>query len=249
MIKKNIKVISMFILGVVCALGITISAYSMNGKKVLVKVNGWNVKNVEEAISYLKNGKNCRVFAPPVATVKSGNVNTAGSIVQIGDEEFYVLGQETSGEVAKTKLVAKYALGANNNQSSTNPITSIFSSSNYWTGQAGPGLKYNQLDNSLGAGWYYVYDENSNIHTYIDAYVDKLESLGLTNISGRLPSAEEYYNNPSFMKLVDNCWVGVANINSDRQLLYCQSGSCFGTYSTNSYVIRPVILVPTSEIE
>lgn len=240
MIKKNIKVISMFILGVVCALGITISAYSMNGKKVLVKVNGWNVKNLEEAVSYLKDGNQCAGLSP-VAKVISGNKNTVGSVVRIGEEEFYVIGQGTGDEAGKTKLLAKYAL-KDNNQVESGATVMYFAYNN--SGWCKDGVSNGD----------YVYGNYSYTFSIVNNYVTKLTNLGVTNVTGRLMSYEEATELPSdILNIADRYWLGTrASCGS----IYAVSGGSISPatasqaddFSWLKSAVRPVILVPTNKI-
>ena len=125
MIRKNLKLVLLFVLGVICAVGITF-AYSVSSKNILINKTGWNVKNVEEAVSYLKDKNQCNGLYPKPAKIISGDVNTVGSVVQIGDEEFYIIGQGTGAEEGKTKLFAKHSL-KDNNQLSGEETKSVFS--------------------------------------------------------------------------------------------------------------------------
>ena len=98
--KNSIKVITMFILGIITAIGITTIAYSVAGKNVLVKSNGWNVKNVDEAVSYLKDREKCDGMYPKViGTLKIAAHDKTPDMYEIdpGDgikRNFYVLEDE-----------------------------------------------------------------------------------------------------------------------------------------------------------
>ena len=134
-------------------------------------------------------------------TIVSGDLDTFGSVVKIGDEEFYVLGQEDSTCV---KLLAKYNLGVGNgfttptnrqdaaatgipspaNTSPPYPGTVVFADTVYW---ANPDYslmdEYNNRD-------LYVYNDNASIKTYVDNYVDYLNTLNV-NVTGRLVGYHE----------------------------------------------------------
>ena len=241
MIKKNIKVISVFILGVVCAIGITISAYVVTSKNVLVKSTGWNVKNVEEAVSYLKDEDKCTGMYPKPAKVISGDVNTIGSIVQIGDEEFYVVGQGTGTEVGKIKLLAKNTINVNNNAQSSGNSGSCytFSASMYWSGSSSSGS--------------YVYNENSNIYQVVENYVAKIKNQGINDASGRLLSYEEAQTLTNEIKKpigASGYWLGTT-VDAAWKIWNVYDRippSIEGTDYNDCRGIRPVILVPTNKI-
>ena len=149
------------------------------------------------------NAKERTEEAEPISkyTIVSGNLDTVGSIVSIGDEEFYVIGQEDETHV---KLLAKYNLGVGNGfEVPTNkqeeiamgyksgarepyPGIVVFSDTNYW---------YNAETKSIDAKYgtkysAYVYDDNSFIKPYVDNYVSYLRKLG-GNVTGRLISTDE----------------------------------------------------------
>ena len=241
MIKKNIKVISIFILGVFCAIGITISAYVVTGKNVLVKSTGWNVKNVEEAVNYLKDENSCHGLAPKIANITSGDKNTVGSIVKIGNEDFYVLGPGSGSEAGKTKLLTKYVLKNNSQVSSGAGETVKFSESNYW---ANTGLNYNSTP------YPYVYNSNSNLYTIVNRYAEKIASLGISSVTGRLMSYEEAQSLPLDIRKypsADYYWLGTAS--SDSWIYnVTSSGGYYQSEQFNIKSIRPVILIPTNEI-
>lgn len=242
MIKRNIKVISVFILGIVCALGV-VCAYVITSKNVLVKVNGWNVKNTEEAIDYLKDKDRCEGLNPKPAKLKSGDLNTVGSIVQIKDEEFYVIGSGTGNEAGKVKLLAKNNL-KNNNQVTSNADFVKFSETNYWSNR---GLSYGTNPKP------YVYDENSSLYDIVNAYANKIKRLGLNNVTGRLMSYEEANDLSYEIRMSAGSggyWLGTPS--TDSNLWYVNLNAVIfydAQYNNDTALsVRPVILVPTSEI-
>ena len=249
MIKKNIKVISMFILGVVSALCAAF-AYSISSKNILINDSNWNVKNVEDAVSYLKDENSCAGLKP--IKLISGNINTVGSIVKIGKEEFYVIGQGTGEEAGKTKLFAKYCIKDNNQVSSSATGTS-FSESNYWNGKVGTSQKY--PGSYSGNPYPYIYDENSNLYSIVNNYVKKISNYGIDNVTGRLMSYEEANSLSLDIRKsagTSTYWLGSA-YGESRVWRVGNAGGINNQYiDWNEYNtvrgIRPVILVPTNQI-
>ena len=252
--KKNIKLVLVFILGIFSAIGLTVVATNINGKNIKFNADGWNVNNVEEAIEYLKDQNVCDITAPKVpkiANVISGDKNTVGSIVRIGNEDFYIIGKGTGDEEGKTKLLTRYYLGNNNNQSSTY-VDRKFSSSAYWSGQVGDGKKY--PGSYSGSPKPYVYDSNCNHYSYINNYVKKISNMGISNVSGRLLNYEEAITlSSSILSLGQRYNTGSAYddngtyyITESGQVV-TSDGAYNGAYYGNRPT-RPVILIPTNEI-
>ena len=148
-------------------------------------------------------------------TILSGDLDTVGSEVKIGTEEFYVIGQEDSSHV---KLLSKWNLnvGSNPKGTATNLQDSdvkgyvyggtaygnvVYSSKNYWHDSTnnkakdeygGYTLNTNRryYDEQGNVVYPYVYDSNASIKTYVDNYVTYLNTQGV-QVSGRLISYEE----------------------------------------------------------
>ena len=195
-----------------------------------------------------------------------------GDIVTIGTEEFYVVKHDGSDLV----LLAHYNLnvGSNKKESATEGIQDsevkgwvsigtkygnvAFSSTNYWNGKVGsdyPGSYCSSNTYTTGTNCAYVYDSNSNLKTYVDAYKTYLEGQGATIKEARLLRVEEAYelecgngawncnNAPSFVKET-SYWLGSAfDIYSVWNV---RSNGYFGdsSYDTSYYCgVRPVIVI------
>ena len=301
MIKKNMKVIAVFILGIFCAVGITF-AYSVSSKNILINKTGWNVSNVEEALKYLHsascpalakftiaydlNGgtgcsnrtymsgdENFNLCTPTksgytfkgwtgsngttpqttvtITTGTEGNKEytanwvktpTIGAAVTIGGEQFYIIGAEGDN----TKLLARYCLNSSGDQSSSNAVDVKFAQTKYFSGKVGSGLQYNNADMS----WFYVYDTPSNMSGYMTDYADKVKQAGnYSAVSARPIRMDEYWSK-KYWNESGNCtdfWTGSAG--TDEKPMYCSNWDCWGTYYDAGGVrIRPVVLVPTSEL-
>ena len=127
--------------------------------------------------------------------VLSGNINTIGSEVAIGDEHFYVIGKDSNN---KTKLFAKYNLGVGSGY--TTPLNkqdinstygrkgyTSFASSVFWEEPANPNTRnfVNIYTNEKVNGEYIMSSAK-----YVDDYVDYLTTLGV-DVSGRFVLLED----------------------------------------------------------
>ena len=204
-------------------------------------------------------------------SVESGDINTVGSIVAIGDEKFYVIGQEDgnvkllsmynlhvgnqydddNGVVALTNptgIQDSSAIGWFDEYSTDDPIigTVAFSSTNYWS-------------SSVSSYPSYVYNSSSTTYQYVENYKSYLEGLGASIEDARLISYEE------LEKL--GCSGDDYDCSGAPSWVYATtywSGSAYGTndvwfVSSNAYFVyyyyysddhrgvRPVIEISTSE--
>ena len=119
-----------------------------------------------------------------------------------------------------------------------------FSSSKYWS----DGVNY-------VSG--YKYNSNSNVYQYVENYKSYLNNFGLSINEARLISREEYndlrvnYGNPDWLYTV-NYWTGSVNgsmiwtINNSPYIMGLHSTT--DTNLAEGYGVRPVIVVPRSEI-
>ena len=139
-----------------------------------------------------------------------------------------------------------------------------FSTTGYWDGSVSYGNDYISTANP------YVYNENSTIYQYIsgeNGYVNRLKAMGAPNtITGRLMTStevneilvtwddEESYTVDDQSPIIFNgqaYWLGTAYY--DSTLLGIPSGSHYLTSywpcSDAAFGIRPVIEIPTSELQ
>ena len=136
----------------------------------------------------------------------SGDFNTVGSIVNIKNEEFYVIGMQDSNHV---KLLAKYNLNVGDNARGT--ATGIqdsqlnmnrkegfvlYSTVDYATSfhdTYGNSKQFNEV--ILEDDEYYLYTDSygsgTNIYQYVESYVDYLKDNGV-NVTGRILTKDEF---------------------------------------------------------
>ena len=206
------------------------------GNNYTYKVKAINGDGLDSSeVSSIETKKICTV------TRQNADTLTVGDVVTCEGDTFYYLGEEGNN----AKLFAKYCLNSNSEQSSTNQVTVPFSSTNYMNGKVGNGLTYNNVDSS----WYFVYDINSTQYTYMEAYATKIRNLGFSSVSARPIKMSEYWSKSYWNESGNaggNFWTGAAG--TDEKPMRCQSWDCWGTYYDESYRIRPVILIPKSEL-
>ena len=194
-----------------------------------------------------------------VVKLESGDLSTPGSIVSIGDEQFYVFGQE-DGNVKLLSMYILYVGGYYNGiwnaygdeatgiQDSTlggNEGVQAFSTKSYWS-------------STVSSYPSYVYDSNSMLYSYIEDYKTYLGTLGVTPSEARLITYEELINlgcsgddfscsgAQSFVYSA-SYWTGSAY---DSNYVYVVEGETFRHYnpgSDDSMGVRPVIEIPLSE--
>ena len=175
------------------------------------------------------------------AELLNGDINTIGSVVEIGGEDFYIIGKGTGNDADKTMLLTKYNL-SNNNQVASNPERVQFSTSKYWG------------DQETG----YIYNENSNLYSIVNAYVNKVEGEGISSVTGRILSREEALSLPTSIRGNGfKYWVGTPLARDTyRVWVVGPDGSLADTKTLSNYdnfyeynCVRPVILIPTNQID
>ena len=196
-----------------------------------------------------------------------------GDLVTIGTEQFYVV--KHSGD--DLILLARYNLNVGSNKKSDVPEgiqnsdvrgylplqyygpeygNVEFSSTNYWDGKVGSVYSGDYCTTyTPGANCAYVYDSNSSIYPYVQAYKSYLEDTGATIKSARLLRLDEAYelgcdrdsmscdSAPSWV-YETSYWLGTAydNYGPGRERAY---NTFFYTYygDTAYHGVRPVIVV------
>ena len=195
----------------------------------------------------------------------NGNITKVGTDIQIGDEHFYVIYSDSSKVVALAKynldinnalhvykgtgIQDEHVRGADSDSTTTDYGTIAFSTTNYWT-------------STCSSYPCYVYNNNSNLYTHVEAYKSYLKNLGVSVTNARLIKAEEltalgctitggYMNcqNSSYNWIYETAyWAGTAAestllINSNRI-----GNSIVGSYTHTNYLgVRPIIEIPRSE--
>ena len=207
-----------------------------------------------------------------------------GDIVTIGTEEFYVVSNDGTDLVLLSRYNLKVGNIYNSETTKTGEYTSsdegyglqssetkgylegassyngtmTFSDTVYWNGKVGtdyPGIYCNSNTYTAGTNCAYVYDTNSNLKTYVDAYKTALEGMGAAIKEARLMKVEEAYalgcgneewncnNAPAFLKET-SFWLGSA---FGSNTIWRIGSSRFGSHSNDRgyYVfgVRPVIVI------
>ena len=206
----------------------------------------------------------CAELSFPVKIVSGtkGNLQS-GDVVRIGDtEEFYVMSSENSLN-GKTVLFAKYCLNSSSVQDQNTDFKINFSSSKYWLNENNELISPYSDDGSNFSNYAsspYVYDANSLVYPYVEAYVDYLKSeFGAPDsIVGRLLTySEQYPHGPLEQEKYASSigyWSGVAatvQMNYIAYVVFINQANGSHDYQSptgNSHGIRPVIEIPTSEI-
>ena len=216
------------------------------------------VQSDETGTSVPNNGKES--LKP---TIISGDLNTVGSEVAIGDEHFYII----SNKDGESTMLAKYNLyvgskyenistaygeEATGIQDSTmkgfvlsnnirNGIT-VFSSTNYW-------------GSTISTYPAYVYDSNSIIYNYVENYRIYLESQGALVKEARLIKSEEL-ELLGCSKTSESCsgapswvydtsyWSGTADNSSNILRVYSNNSFATSSYLMDAtFGVRPVIVM------
>ena len=189
----------------------------------------------------------------------SGNLETVGSEVAIGDEHFYIISSDSTSVTMLTKYnlyvggsyegswtpYGEEATGLQNSTMLGRPLdgsyprrgTSGFATSVYW--------------GSVSEGTY-IYDNNSTLYNYVEYYRKYLESMGAVVDEARLIKLEELkslgcidYNCYDKMEWIysTSYWTGFGNGDSIYGL-YTYGGLDLVDYGYNSGLgLRPVIKV------
>ena len=175
----------------------------VNSKKGLLIKNGLKIENIEvETNNQSTLDSNIESTLCPteedtykshIATIVEGqscSKTTPECELTIAGENFYVI----SSDSTNTTLLAKYDLDTTlNSQTSTNPTLITFSNGNYWDdGNKNLLSPYNDNGaNYKGNPYPYVYDSNSNLYTYVNAYANKMAIATGISISGKIMSYEQ----------------------------------------------------------
>lgn len=138
----------------------------------------------------------------PLVRVISGNTETVGSEITIGNEHFYVI----SNDKDSITMLAKYNLYAGNHCTSSTACTPYGEEA---TGMQDPTMfgwladgsfpRNGTLEFSLTNYWLsnvnsypsYVYDSNSNLYTSVENYKLHFQNTGVTIVEARLIKYEE----------------------------------------------------------
>lgn len=207
-----------------------------------------------------------------VVRLESGSVDEEGSVVSIGNEQFYVIGKNTENDTVK--LLAKYNLhvgsivsGFENDDADNPPIINAILNPTGIQDESAAGALIDSVAYSyklpfIGVTAYSNGSSDYNSSTvkeYVDNYKDYLISIGANISDVRLITKSEMEDlgcsgsscssAPSWA-LSTSYWTSTS---SDSSSVYAIVGGGFFTpYQCNidSYVgVRPVIEIPLSEFE
>ena len=169
------------------------------------------------------------------------SVNTSGSYSNNGNYNGGVPFSSTNYWMNGNNLLSPY------NENDTIYTDSSSQDERYWN------FKYRNDDSYA---YPYVYDSNSNVYQYIsgeNGYVNRLKAMGApSTITGRLLTYEEAESLSQEYKVQEkqDYWTGSALSAIRLGLMYeAAGGSYFGGYDDNTVGIRPVIEIPTSELQ
>lgn len=146
--------------------------------------------------------------------------------------------------------------------------TLAFSEEGYWLGKVGENKPYEGIvsysgfnSESYEAPYPYVYDENSNLYTYLNYYKEILENEGAAISEARLLTYNEIitlgcagpdeYTCQSAPSWVYNTsyWLGASYDNANMMAVFSDSYFGYGSLQgTDSFGVRPVIVISTSDI-
>ena len=205
----------------------------------------------------------------PLVRVESGDTDTAGSEICIGDECFYVISSDTDSitMLAKYNLYVggvhdgttwtAYGNEATGKQDSTmlgyiegqtlRNGTTIFSTTNYW-------------ESTTSSYPAYVYNKNATIYNYVENYKAYLSTLGSTPKGARVITYEELealgcdggnYSCSGAPRWVysTSYWTGSAAVGWKMWYLYSHSKLTFNYNTEDRYFgVRPVITISKLEL-
>jgi len=202
--------------------------------------------------------------------IVSGDMDTVGSVVKIGEDEFYVLGKDEDAHKTYYKLLSKYNLGAGIGYSTATDRQDPTATG--WT-QTGSGPFKGSVAFASNCYWYneyplefeYIYGEGSNIYSHIENYVAYLKTLDTeSKISGRLMSKtdlEDAVNKGNRLDgghLTDTAsdiagkewiysvsyWLGTAHGNEQIWMIASESNATTWAYGVDVvWGIRPLIVI------
>ena len=181
-------------------------------------------------------------------SIIEGDLDTFGSIVKIGTQEFYVIGQEDDNHV---KLFSKHNLGFGSRYFDENKYLTYISQNSMRKAKYNDSYYGGYLPFTTSEYANNITYETSNVKRVVDKYVDYLSMYGV-NVSGRLLNYEEAYDlmyshSPRPDWVMSTCYWTQEITSSNYIYAICNnlSWSQFASkyYSTSYYGARPVIIL------
>ena len=179
--------------------------------------------------------------------VVSGDLNTVGSVVKIGDEEFYVIGKEDETHI---KLFAKYNLGVGNEFDPPTNKQEITATGWVVEDTCGNGQMESGNPHCPGS---IIGEPNDYINNYViylntlkvkvtgkSITIDELESLGCNSTTYKCLDAPEWVYSTSY-------WTdSFLNVENNLRWEVYQSGSLFIDGFSDYFGVRPVIVLDST---
>ena len=219
--------------------------------------------NLDEVVFYIDEYNNCiwiNVYDSgagirPMLTISEndvemswGNTNRAGTEVTIGNDEFYIIGQDVNGNY---KLITKYNLDANYRQSESNSVGTIFATTNYWSTGGTSSSSASSNNDCIDAycdgfsGYRYIYRDKDNkdvpeniVKNYVNNYANYLKTTyNLGVIDARLMSYREANllgcsnipaSCPDYIGTNPPYWIGNLRSSISIWAIY-EKWNCYGT--------------------
>ena len=205
--------------------------------------------------SYDKVTVYAKYVVPPPYTVLSGDLNTSGSIIDIGGERFTLI--KNYGDTVT--LLAMHPLNVGPNQKDDDKKGIQDSSLNWFANNSDGKLKFAENTYWLEGGQFkseynesrYIYDENSNLYQYVEDYVSYLKQLYSGVVSGRIWSNEEdeifncscaermCFNSSIYIGASNRFWTG-KGWNSSGNVVYSGNGYFYTMYNEELFLV-PII--------
>lgn len=194
------------------------------------------------------NNSGVRVRIPLVVDRQNENEITVGDLVTLSSnnsEQFYVI----SSDQDTTKLLPKKCLTSDSVQGDDS-LLSYLSNTSYWKDEVGDELTYS--GSYTGTPNYpYVFDSNSSVYNLVKRYKNSLIDFSINVNDVKLPSYEELQGLSSSI-LTDsvNSYITGSVYDDDNYYIVNSSGVLTTTLVSdeNTYCVRPVVIIPTSEL-
>lgn len=216
------------------------------GESFRYTLNLWVADTADNGVMNTEFKVKLRVGAaqviPKACSVTKGDGNTIGDEVVCGSENFYVIASDESS----LTMLAQNNLDLTSGLQKKDATSTFFANDAYWGSTT---LTYPT----------YVYNEASNLYTYVTKYNTYLKDLGISSSSSTLMSYEQAVrlgcnvttlsctSAPEFLSST-SYFLGSAS-DSDGHIYAIASNKGFGPVSiTDNFGIRPVVVISKSEL-
>ena len=230
-----------------------------------------NITSVENWEGFVVDGLTNLVVLEVESEGNAGNGRSSCTLYQKGDnydlveqekKDKWKIGREICFEEECFNIISsnsdtvtmlakeKIDLTTTNPRQNENAESILFANDRYWVV---PGGGFN-LKSKYGLGYpAFIYDENSNLYQYVEAYENKLRNTGISSVSASLISIEQvnYINEKdSSGSWLDKNYIWFTGSFQNVLNIYsCANGGCgWKNYSHVSGGIRPIITVDKFEV-